>query len=659
MSRWVEAWSGRIAGDADAVSGLLAEMSRDVPESLLELFTTTLDSLRMNLENAEKDAERIFALVQDWTDKVAFGFETPQKMALCQAFIRAGLQPPDAIRVGVDDDDFEGLISVADVPDIAALVRELIPEDVAGYPASMILREAIGAMPQDAAMAFVHQMIVQAVPELVAMGRYFLLDAQEDMRLAAAAGFVDLAQAGDVDAALLADLIRLRKWLPDSAPRLKLDQAIKEALRREASGGSAPRPWRMHRVLASLPDGTGSQSIAANVSRGSEKCIAMLMLKAGHGIKDTYAIPCSSATEQRAMLAEIESNVALYEVPADYLPVALAQALGETLPPAPGFLDVSEMLGQGEITPADPLPPVEIADPDGLVTTLSAQKRGRLIGQSLQWAGDFDMAQSWFVTNASLSDALDAARTEQQAERAVWNELELQRNDWSMLFARAAAVLRHADHDEWRAFAAVVHAVETGRALKKTPIFEMIAALTLDLAEQEGFDALVPDPMEDEVFDDDIVPEGKGELARLLKGTTLSPDSIDGYLTGILVAPEFTTPPDWLPPLLGEISFAGEGSVQRVLDILMLRYGTIRDALMVDDFGADLRKYGKRQFANWLDGFAQAGALPDAWPKRALSADDRNILRRIRDGAEQPDAQTTLKPLLPAWLQLMAARAFG
>ncbi|MDA8586067.1 YecA family protein [Rhodobacteraceae bacterium] len=655
VHRWAEQWASRIAADLEAVTGLLAEMSPDVPDDLLVLFTGVLDGIRMNLENDEKDADLIFACIDSWISTVASGFERAQKMALCQAFIRAESQPPDAIRVGVDDDELPEEMGGLDAPDIEALVLDLIPEDVAGYSAYMILREATGAMPQDAAMAFVHQMIIQAVPKMVTMGRYFLLDAQEGMRGAAAVGFVDLAHAGEIDAARLADLIRLRKWLPNSEARQKLDHAIKEALRREACGGSIQKPWRLHRLMSSLPDGTGSQSIVASVSRGTEKCVAMLMLKAGHGIKDAYAIPCPSATGQREMLAEIESGVELYEVPPGYLPAALSQALGETLPPAPGFIDVSEMLGQADITPAQPATSIDIADPDGTVTTLSAQRRGRLIGQSLSWAGEFDMAQSWFVTNATLSDALAAARTERQAEKAIWEVLEAQRSEWSMLFARAAAVLRNADDPEWHAFAAVVQGLETGRALKKIPIFEMIAALTLDVAEQEGFD-----PMEDEaVFDHDIVPEGKGELARLLEGTPLTPDGIDGYLTGILVAPEFTTPPDWLPPLLGEINFVGEGSVQRVLDILMLRYGVIQDALFDGDFANALRKRGVRQFTCWLEGFVQASALLQAWPKSALSADDRKILRLIRDGVEEPDIQATLKPLLPAWLQQKAARAMG
>jgi yecA family protein len=657
---WTEQWATLIAKDADAVSGLVAQMGPDVADDLLALFTGVLDSMRMDLENDEKDADRTFARIDSWISDVASGFEPPQRMALCQAFSRAGLQPPDTIRLGADDVGLREEMGSSDAPDIEVLFRDLIPEDASGYPAYMILREAIGAMPQDAALAFVQQMILQAAPKLVAVGRYFLLESQEDMRCAAGAGFVDLAHGGGIDAACLTDLIRLRKWLPKSGAQQKLDQAIKESLRREASGGAVSKPWRLHRLMSSLPDGTGSQSIAASVSRGSEKYVAMLMIKAGHGIKDAYAIPCSSATEQREMVAEIESGVELHELPPDYLPVALSQALGESLPPAPGFVDVSQMLGQADITPAQPAAPLSIADPEGVVSALAAQKRGRLTGRSLHWPGFFDMAQSWFVTNTTLSDALAAARTERQAEKAVWDVLETQRSDWSMLFARAAAVLRHADDPEWRAFAAVVQGLETGRALKKIPIFEMIAALTLDVAEQEGFEALAPDPMEEEAaFDHDIVPEGKGELARLLKGTALTSDSINGYLTGILVAPEFAAPPDWLPPLLGEISFAGHGSVQRVLDILMLRYGAIQDALFDGDFANVLRRRRVRQFASWLEGFAQASAMPQAWPKRALSADDRKILRLIKEGVDEPDVQTTLKPLLPAWLQLMAARAMG
>ena len=65
----------------------------------------------------------------------------------------------------------------------------LIPDDVTGYPAYMILREGVGAMPRGAAALFVTQMVAQAVPRLVSLGRYCLLDQMADIRVGAAEGF--------------------------------------------------------------------------------------------------------------------------------------------------------------------------------------------------------------------------------------------------------------------------------------------------------------------------------------------------------------------------------------------------------------------------------------------------------------------------------------
>jgi len=672
-SRWAEAWSHPIAGSKGAVSDLLGQMEKEpeLPDDLLGLFRGVLDAMRMNRENREKDAAAIFTLVETWLDAKAASdsLGDRQKMALCQAFIRAGLEPPDAIRINPigagSEEDMGGL----DVPDIETLMGNIIPDDVTGYPAYMVLREGIGAMPRGASALFVTQMIAQAVPKLVSLGRYFLLDPLAEMRGAAAEGFVDLAQAGAIDAGLLSDLIRLRKWLPDQATKTILDRAIKEALRREATGGSIPGPWTIHRLVTSLPDGTGSQSIMASVSRGSRKCIATLLLKAGHGIKDAYAIPCASASDQRRTLIELEDAVPVHEVPRTYLSNALATALGEGLakglPPAPGFLDVAEMLGVDDIAPVahGSVSLLGIADPEAQLAEVSATKRGRLIGRSIEWARDYEMSSSWFVTDAILSAKLDEAKTERQAEKVVWAHLETQRDFWSALYARSAAILRSAGSEDWLTFAAVVQILDSGLALKRIPIFEMIAALTLDIAEQVGADVLateedlLDDPFADDDFDPDIEPEATGELMLLLRKTPLRSDMIDGYLTAVIVAPRFVTPTDWLPPLLGEINFPGGNKLQRVLDIVMLRYGAIQSSLYNGDIGYSIRKRPARKFDDWLFGFAQASTITAAWPKRALSTDDQKILRLIKDAAQIDHIQDTLKPLLPSWLEAMAAKA--
>ncbi|MCF7701675.1 UPF0149 family protein [Loktanella sp. M215] len=670
--RWTDFWAPRIAANRHAVSGMLTLMDDEpeLPDDLLALFSAVLAAMRMNRENREKDAQAIFAQVEGWLEMkaAAQSFDNQQKVVLCRAFIEAGLEPPDGIRFTLDAAADDADIATMEMPDIAELIRDLIPDKVTGYPAYMILREAMGAMPRPAAALFVTQMVAQGVPKPVSVGRYFLLDPVHEMRSAAAQGFADRAKAGGVDAGVLSDLIQLRKWIPDLDTRTILDRGIKDALRYEPSGGSVPRPWTLHRLVSSLPDGTGSQSILASVSRGSQKCIAALLLKTGHGIKDAYAIPCSSASDQRHTLAEIEESMPMHDVPAEYLPTALSAALGEGLaaglPPAPGFLDVAEMLGLHDIAPyaISARSMTDIADPDAQLAGLSAAKRGQLIGRSISWVRDHEISSSWFVSDAALSSALEEVRTERQATQAVWAHLETQRDFWSSLFARSAAILRHSGGDAWLVFAAVAHGLNTGRALKKIPIFEMIVALTLDVAEQG--DGLHPDGVSalndletDDDMGPDIAPETKGELERLLRKTPLSPDLIDGYLTAVIVAPRFVTPTDWLPPLFDGTAFPGGDKVQRVLDIIMLRYGVIQDSAFDGDIGSGLRTRAAERFKEWLAGFALASTISAAWPKRGLSKDDQKILKLIREGGQDDNVQSTLKPLLPGWLAAMAARA--
>jgi hypothetical protein len=670
--RWADFWAQRIASNRHAVSGMLALMDDEpeLPDDLLALFSAVLAAMRMNRENREKDAQDIFAMLNGWFDAKAasHSLDNRQKIGLCRAFIAAGLEPPDGIRFNPDVAANDADIAITKMPDIAELMRDLIPDNVTGYPAYMILREAIGAMPRPVAVLLVTQLISRGVPKLVSTGRYFLLDPVGEMRTAAAQGFAELAQAGGVDAGVLSDLIQLRKWIPDPDTKRILDRGIKESLRRQPSGGTVLWSWTLHRLVSSLPDGTGSQSILVSVSCGSQKCIAALLLKTGHGIKDAYAIPCSSASDQRRILAEIEVSMPMHTVPVDYLPAALSAALGEglagSLPPAPGFLDVAEMLGLHGIAPSNISASVtDIADPDAQLTSLSVVKRGQLIGRSISWLRDHEISSSWFVSDAEFSSALEEVRTERQATQVVWAHLETQRGFWSSLFARSAAILRHDGGDAWLVFAAVAHGLDTGRALKKIPIFEMIVAMTLDVAEQDRY-GLRPDgehSLDEREADDDIgseiAPETKGELERLLRKTPLSPDLIDGYLTAVIVAPRFVTPTDWLPPLFAGIEFLGENKVQRVLDIIMLRYGVIQDGLFDGDIGSSLRTRAAHRFNEWLAGFALASTIAAAWPKRALSKDDQKILKLIREGGSDDHIQSTLKPLLPGWLAAMAARA--
>ena len=68
----------------------------------------------------------------------------------------------------------------------------------------------------------------------------------------------------------------------------------------------------------------------------------MLLLKRGHGVKDAYAIPCSSATERKALLQRVMDETDATKVSVAWLEhalsIALADGLSADLPPPRALL---------------------------------------------------------------------------------------------------------------------------------------------------------------------------------------------------------------------------------------------------------------------------------------------------------------------------------
>ena len=669
---WADRWAASLSHDPEAVLELVDTLSNadtERTDNCLILLSRVLDEARMNHENEEPGASHFFQVLAaglaEWTEAGELDAETC--FGLCQAYLRAGLTPPDQVRMAPDA--FEALAGdeIPELPDVADLAEGLVPDGSTPFETYTGLREIVGAMPAQVTTAFLTQMIGQGHPRMIAVGRYFLLDPVAEMRDAAIAGFELLAESAHVDAALLSDLILIRNWLPNGKA---LDTLIRTALRREPSGGTVPQPWQLHRVMTSLPDGTGSQSIMGVCSRGSTRVVAAAMIKEGHGIKDAYVIPCSSRGEQKTIVEQIEQAMTMHDVSPSYLAPAIGFALGDGLArgavTTPGFLDVAPMFGIGDVTPetGETAALLTAADPEGALEALSDNRRGRLIGKSRDWFSEHDISSSWFVSDATLMAALEAASTAASANKIVAGHLEERRDRWAKIFARTALILRHdgnAPPDAWMSFAVVAQTLATGREIKKIPVFEDILGQTLEVAAERAMEDL-DDELEwdnEELEPPEIQPERQGELAKLLKGSLLKPDQIDGYLTAVLIAPEFASPNEWLTPLMEGIEVKGHGSIQRILDILMLRYGALNEAVILGEIGGEVRDLPPKRFQAWTEGFAQAvDGIKGAWPQRALSRDDKQVLNLIRSAAID-DLTPTLKPLLPSWLQMTAAKWRG
>lgn len=68
----------------------------------------------------------------------------------------------------------------------------------------------------------------------------------------------------------------------------------------------ASQPEKVPKLLATKPDGTGSQILAVSVKRGGQRALAMPGLKRDFGVQDAYMLPSASVTEQLTIFASLE-----------------------------------------------------------------------------------------------------------------------------------------------------------------------------------------------------------------------------------------------------------------------------------------------------------------------------------------------------------------
>lgn len=614
------------------------------------LLSSALDEARMARENdAPEGAALIDTLDEALTARdAAQPFAPALRLRLAQIYARAGLAPPDFAMLTADV-MAETPAGSEEMPDLGALIDPILQE-IGDAPLQVhaALVELLAGLPPELAAMLVSMTVARPGPVEARLGLYWALDPRPDLRLAAATALLSRAEAGTLAPEIGAMLPVLRKWLPDDNTRAALDGVIRRQMRRGGPRASAPAPT-IHRASASLPDGVGAQSLIAAVRIGSRRGVAMAMLKQGHGVKDAFVIPCASATEQKQMLARILDEIETFDVHPDMLAAMLARGLGEGLAldlmPAPGMLDLAEMLGSDTLAPA-PGDTGVILDAIGAADALaglSAARRSALVKASADWMGRFDQADSWFEDTGDLRAAIARAPTAKGRETAVWKHLAARRDWWARHFAVSAAVLKSAagvDPTLWLSFAAVAHALVDGRSLRRIPIMTEITAITLDAAAARDRDA--PPTFRSGTRD---------EIGPLLARAGISSAYLQGYLTALAIAPLEPSPQDWLGSLLGGIEFPGEGVIDRLMGFIMMHANQANDDAedpkLVARALAALNEDGLKQWAAGFD--ALVTATRRCWPPRLLGPDDKRILRDLKKIATGAEGDT-LRNVLPAWV---------
>ena len=651
---------------SDLVGTILSIKDGEADEAESVLLDRLLDEARIDHENGGGRGH-LFLKAVDAAIQEAFDSGTVTFLGvtiLGRGFARAGLPAPDALADWVMKQDTPAPDQTAEATSRAFIDKLLRDARKDAYALHAFLAEAMSVMPSGVKAEMVRQLGQRSEPIACKMLLYWLTDRDLAVRLTAAIILEERMKQRTLDRDTAVLLVGVRPWMVPDLSREIVDRAIRLAQRTVMADPVSPRSTAksnvaVERVIATAPDGTGSQQVMILLRSGKKYHLAVALTKTGHGVKDAFVVhgtkhEVDAVLAQAAQVAsvEVELGAAL-----DILAAAIGEGLELSLTAPPGMVDILEALRTEALLPVAATLDAwqERADPGGEVAAMTVQKRGRLIGESRDWASDLPMFESWFEDTASLAEALARCRTERAAQQVAWEHLEDRRPFWARQMFQAAHVMRAAGRDRLaQSLVATGAAVLEGRPLRKVPAFEDMVMTTLDafidnharaaldMPDTGGTDG--PQPMvQKKVFKEDLE-----ELAAFLEAdeTRMSLSELDGFMTAYIICPRFHSPSAWIGAIWGdrEPDFDDVSQLNRLLQIAMSRYNQI-----ISDFEAGrpapimfLDDAGGPDVAEWADGFLMGMATmePDAWDFTERSALASRVMSGLLAASSSPAGDT-------------------
>ena len=471
-----------VGGEADAARRLL-------------LFQYLLDDAGRDRENQGRLGEGFLAEASGAVVGLAKAgaLDRDTAMALSRAYAAAGMDAPECLTAFIVGDAAD-MAETSPFADEFDTVLDKLRDDTGGddYMLHAVLSEMLGAIPAPLRSGLVHQVAGRDEPWCWRLAQYWLLDAAPEVRLAAADGTVERAQRGVLDAEAAAPLALVRRWMPADGARTAVEAVLSHADRSELTASLERRALRPVRLLGSLPDGSGSQSLAVELEGEGGPAAALVLLKAGQGAKDAFVARGDRAIDAvREQAEEAASSELTWEAVEPVLSAALAEGLSAGRPAPPGLIDVAEWCGLTALRPRQMSARAWLThiDPDGVIAALPASERERLVGASARWPQSHPLIETWFEGTAVVAVALEGAGSLRLAEAGLWAAIEERRGFWALLMLKSAFVLQAGGEDaDWRTFAATGAALLDGRPLRGVPVMEFIfeASIAAWRAEEHG-----------------------------------------------------------------------------------------------------------------------------------------------------------------------------
>ncbi len=414
-------------------------------------------------------------------------------MLIARAFAQAGLDAGPALKeamiAGMDADFSQDPTQ----PGVGKFAEQLAPlaEELGHDPFAVHAELAAtgAAFPSEHRAAIAAELATSTIPAVRDAALGFLLDADPAPGVAVLDALVAQARRHPAPSRLVERLISLRPWLP-SARHAKLDAAIRVVRANTAAPEPAPR-IEVTRLLATLCDGAGAQSLFALLKTGRRFALASVLIKVDVGVADAWVREDMSKREADDIIAEITGATEAVTVSISFVTMRLADALAINLarraPPPFGLLQVTEALRIGLLQPAEISPMVLAAQ---LLAGLAPNQTGpdatrAAHADAADWPELFETVGSWFEAGEAVEALLRPIPSRRKRIEAVLTRhLPGRHLFWAERCAWMAATLKVGatdDSEQWRNFALVARDLASGEPLSDAALFDVIAETTVDV----------------------------------------------------------------------------------------------------------------------------------------------------------------------------------
>ena len=482
----------KLLSSGDVACGLvvLCAQEDDHSGSAHQILSLLLDEARMGLENDNEYAEDFLETVEMAVQAgVAAGaVEQENLMEFAGLYRRVGLPVPQVFMLDPDNmslpPDMEDFDLSENLKDVA---REIAAEGGSAYDLFNNIDTMMAAVPEEIQAGLVNHIAAMDGPFFERCALFALLSSSELVQEATLAGLFERLDASTLNAETLTLLPMIRSWFSSGPTQAALDELITKARRKAVPSQSRQIRAEIQEIVASITDGGGAQSIAVRLEQGSKPFLAMVLIKAGHGIKDGFLVPPENRKDAIHMIGQLRAETGSDDISPNTLRVLLEGALADGLEhghlPAPGFLDVIEACNLFDLRPQelDLSALLNLADPERKIQNASAQALGRWINDDIALNYLEPLTDSWFEDTEDTRNIIATARTAHSIETKLWKFLNTRRDIWAQRFLQTAVMLRDSDHPrEWRTLTSSAYGLMNGRVLKRIPLMEVIMYATIE-----------------------------------------------------------------------------------------------------------------------------------------------------------------------------------